>query len=419
MKFGNSRGHARDSSGRGFTLIELLVVIAIIAVLIGLLLPAVQKVREAANRSSAQSNLKQIGLAMHNYHEVNRHFPPSLNHLSSTDWSTSPGSTVCCFSPVSTSPPNAWGTGTRWMDPRLITGLHGYRYSILPYIEQDNVTRFMLRGTPARPGITGSTTLFMNESFQFFFSTTPGAVENRNRMFLDLEALGITYVERSKASIDPPITNDQIRDYLSNSTNVLDAKRSLDTNQSGFVSPIKILTHNTDRTHPLGAFLDGLSNTMLFGEANEDVANLPGAFWPNPAVFTCPSDVTSQASTRRSGFRLDRGTQGYLQSIQITNTGEATWPGPLHLTFGGLPDNWILWGARGDSNCSSLRGPFYTLNTSLAPGQSITVATSFHPGRLRTVLADGSVRFVKQTVPAITYQLLLRAGDGALVQGDF
>lgn len=114
---------------RGFTLIELLVVIAIIAILVALLLPAVQQAREAARRTQCKNHLKQIAVALHNYHDAHRAFPPAVITIDPT------ASVVICSLTI------GYGASDSWTEAQSGAGAHGtsWMLQILPYIEQENL----------------------------------------------------------------------------------------------------------------------------------------------------------------------------------------------------------------------------------------------------------------------------------------
>jgi len=216
----NKRTVPAGRGDRAFTLIELLVVIAIIAILIGLLLPAVQKVREAANRAQCTNNLKQIGLGLHNYVSTYGFFPPG--YIDS-------GSKLNFAAPL--TPSYAWGTLT------------------LPFVEQQNLYNQINPPQVALLTVmTSNPTLLQSQIKIFLCPSDPGGLDlflNGNRPF---KSLGPQPSPPGASGFCTTMSN-----YVANAG---DYNATL--NYSG--------PFGANSTTTIPAITDGTSNTILVGE---------------------------------------------------------------------------------------------------------------------------------------------------------
>ena len=347
----------------GFTLIELLVVIAIIAILIGLLLPAVQKVREAAGRTSSANNLKQISLSVHNYNDAYQGKLPPLTDL---------------------------GTGA----PEG-KGLSSLFFQILPYIEQDNVYRVYQK-------TAANGTTYQNTS-----TGTPGAASNIIKTYVS--PADSTASDGTTVNVTPVTAGFTLPAGFTMNQGTY-ATTSYAANAFVFQSN----TGGLPRT-----FVDGTSNTIMFSEkyqvcaiqtANNSVASGSSVYnlWGYGAY--APSGTSGNVGVPAAFYLLAPSSASASATNMIapkTPLANAAGPAPS-FTTGSLV--WIVNGVQGGTTANS--APLGANNTTIAPFQvsprgpipcDSRVPQTPHTGGLLAAMGDGSVRTVSPGISEWTF----------------
>jgi prepilin-type N-terminal cleavage/methylation domain-containing protein len=363
---------------RGFTLIELLVVMAIIAVLVGLLLPAVQKVREAAARTQCQNNLKQICLATHDYSSAYQNLLPNLSGSPRQDMSL--GASV-----VPT------------VHPQSIL------FTLLPFIEQDAL--FNLGMTTPTP--TGGPPNYQAPTY--LGTMTFGAISANG--FVKI------YVCPSDSSNSPNTTagatNFAGSSYAANVTVF-----GTDVRQDVLAFGLTFVT-----TYKIGNIPDGTSNTVFFAErfAYAEGAGAPQAClwaWP-PAESGVPNSYTATATPLNGPvFGLVRGTNvPQMNSAPATMVygNEVAGAMPAQLPDKLTKDPYL---ANANGGAANFPVPDPSKVPSITTSASLGVPASGHPA-IQVAMGDGSVRPVSATVSQLTWDRAIQANDNNPLDADW